>query len=162
MYIFSIGSNEGDRITHLSNAIQALNTIGYVQNVSSLYETPSWGYSGHNYLNICISWTPKTRYTTDLELLTDIQNIEHNLGRIRTEVQYTNRVIDIDIISKENEVIKHPRLEIPHAKMHLRKFVLIPLAEICPQFFHPVLKKFVSELIEVCEDTDEITHYGKL
>lgn len=162
MYILSIGSNQGDRIQHISNTIRALNILGDVQQISSIYETPSWGYSGNKYLNMCLSWTPHNSYNNDLDLLSDLQEIERNLGRIRTDVQYTDRVIDIDIISKAQEIIKHPRLEIPHTKMHLRTFVLIPLAEIYPHFIHPIFKKPISELIEACGDTDEITIYGKL
>ena len=162
MYILSLGSNQGNRTNYLNKAIDALKVFGHVIDVSTVYETPSWGYSGNKYLNICVSWEPLSPYIYDTQLLTDLQIIEADLGRIRTDIQYTDRVIDIDIIAKDQEIIKHPRLEIPHSKMHLRTFVLIPLAEICPHFFHPVLKKSVTELIEACEDTDEITVYGKL
>lgn len=162
MYILSIGSNQGDRISHLKNTINALNAIGKIESISSLYETPSWGYTGGDYLNLCASWIPKERSKDALDILNDLQTIEHALGRRRTAVQYTDRVIDIDIIAQGAHIHKHPRLEIPHAKMHLRKFVLIPLAEICPHFFHPILKRSISKLIETCEDTDEITRYGEL
>ncbi len=162
MYILSIGSNQGNRTFYLNQSIQALNKVGVVNNISSIYQTPSWGYKGGDYLNICISWTPKDLHLNALEILTILQSIEHDLGRIRTDVQYIDRVIDIDIISHSEKIIKHERLEIPHSKMHQRKFVLIPLAEIHPHFFHPVLKKTVSDLIETCVDTDEITLYGKL
>lgn len=162
MYILSIGSNQGDRTLYLKNAIESLNQLGVTSTISSIYETPSWGYSGGAYLNICVLWTPKINYKDELNVLSILQNIEYDLGRRRTHIQYTDRVIDIDIISKENFIVNLPTLKIPHAKMHLRKFVLIPLAEIQPHFFHPVLKQPVSKLIETCEDSDEITIYGKL
>ena len=162
MYILSIGSNQGDRVQHLKNTIDTLNTVGTVFKLSSIYETPSWGYDGNDYLNMCISWKPTKGNISELDTLDILQNIEHDLGRRRTEVQYTDRVIDIDIVSKENSIVKHQRLEIPHSKMHQRKFVLIPLAEIYPHFFHPILEKSVKELIETCVDTDEITIYGTL
>jgi len=162
MYILSIGTNQGDRISHLKNVIHALNHIGHVQKTSTIYQTPSWGYSGNDYLNICLSWLPKVSLISELSILSELQKIEYDLGRRRTHIQYTDRVIDIDIIAKKDLVLNHPKLEIPHAKMHLRKFVLIPLAEICPHFFHPILKLPISKLIEICVDTDEITRYGKL
>lgn len=162
MYILSIGSNQGQRTQHLNACILALNHIGKVERCSSMYQTPSWGYDGNDYLNICVLWTPSNTKLSPIEILDQLQEIEYTLGRRRTAVQYTDRVIDIDIVSCGELTFKHPRLEIPHNKMHLRKFVLIPLAEIYPQFFHPILKQSVNKLLETCEDTGEITHYGKL
>jgi 2-amino-4-hydroxy-6-hydroxymethyldihydropteridine diphosphokinase len=84
--------------------------------------------------------------------------IELNMGRKRpAEVkEFSPRSIDIDILFYENKIINTHKLVIPHPRMHLRRFTLEPLNEIAPGLVHPVLKKTIRELLELCEDTSEV------
>lgn len=125
---FSLGSNLGERLDNLINAIKEIKSeIGEVTQVSTVYESLSWGYqSKNNYLNCCIevftSLTPS-------QLLTVSQEIEKKMGRIKTEA-YSDRIVDIDILRYDDMVIQDKRLTIPHPYMHERAFVFVPLLEI--------------------------------
>ena len=88
---------------------------------------------------------------TPQDLLKKIQEIENDLGRIRDE-KYGERTIDIDILYFENKVISLPSLTIPHPRISLRKFVLVPLAEIANKYIDPVHEKSIEKLLELCED----------
>jgi len=160
-YILSLGSNLGNRIEHIKQAIDHLNSIGKVGDISSLYETASWGYGGSDYLNLCLVWKP-TELLNPIQILDQLQHIEHNIGRRRQNIQYVDRCIDIDIILGEKLIHNTERLEIPHSKMQDRNFVLIPLAEICPHVNHPIFNKSILEILDECSDTSSIKLYGKL
>lgn len=162
MYYLSLGSNQGDRRLNLKKAILELSHHGEIIKVSSVYETPSWGYSGSKYYNICLSIILNNDQYNPEEFLNLIHDIEHKLGRERTDIQYTDRLIDIDILIHGNMVYKSSSLTIPHLKLHERKFVLIPLSEINPKLVHPVLKKTVEKLVVFNNDNSKIKCYGKL
>jgi 7,8-dihydro-6-hydroxymethylpterin-pyrophosphokinase len=85
--------------------------------------------------------------------------IEAHLGRIRSEKQYSSRVIDIDILLYDDKVIDEKSLKVPHPLMHERKFVLVPLCEIAPELIHPILKKPISSLVELCPDKTKVEIY---
>jgi 2-amino-4-hydroxy-6-hydroxymethyldihydropteridine diphosphokinase len=155
-----LGSNLGERAEILQEAKKMIGeTIGTVISVSSVYETEPWGFdSDKEFLNIVLS------VETDLSpsgLLGRILMIESQLGRIRFRCgdKYLSRNIDIDILLYNDEIFKEAALEIPHPRLHLRKFVLIPLAEIAPEAFHPELKKTVRELLDECEDNGRVSKY---
>jgi 2-amino-4-hydroxy-6-hydroxymethyldihydropteridine diphosphokinase len=144
----SIGSNVGDKRAHLQNAIQKLSSeIGRVLKVSAIYETPAWGFEGGDFYNACLC------ISTELsppEVMTKILAIETSLGRIRKETKgYQDRIIDIDIIFYEDEVVKTELVHLPHPLAHERKFVMQPLCDIAPSKIHPTYKKTVSQLNEV-------------
>lgn len=154
-----LGGNLGDRSNYLDDAAKSIGEeVGVVENASALYESPPWGFeSGDKFYNRVLS------LKTDLEpfvLLTKLKKIEKQLGRVakgsRGESNYTSRVIDIDILSYDDRVIDDPLLKIPHPRMHLRKFTLLPLAEIAPSWRHPVKALAVTELIQQCEDQSEV------
>ncbi|MCW5516149.1 2-amino-4-hydroxy-6-hydroxymethyldihydropteridine diphosphokinase [Muriicola sp. Z0-33] len=151
----SLGSNLGDRAYLLQKAIFMLQErAGDIQKISSVYETPSWGFESGKFLNLCIG------LQTSLpphELLTIILQIEENLGRQRAkEATYQARSIDIDILYYDDEVIESPKLVLPHPQLHKRRFVLRPLADIAPQFYHPVLAKDSRNLLQQCGDKSTI------
>jgi len=146
-----LGSNIGDRKNYLEQAISMIKeAIGMIQTKSSLYETVPWGFDDkNNFLNQVI------KVETSLQpedILKEILQIEKIIGRIRSGKGYSSRVIDIDILFYNKEIIHSENLVIPHPLMHERKFVLGPLAEIAGQFIHPVFNKTIQTLLNECKD----------
>ena len=135
-----IGTNLGDRESNLKKAIALIKeNIGPVIKSSSVYETEPWGFQSNDYfLNMVLE------VKTDLKpsgLLGRVLMIEASMGRLRNAEGYTSRLIDIDILFYGKRKFSGKALLIPHPKLHERKFVLIPLCEIAPEFIHPVLGK---------------------
>jgi 2-amino-4-hydroxy-6-hydroxymethyldihydropteridine diphosphokinase len=149
--ILSIGSNQGNRLENIQKCIQLIQLeMGTVFSVSKLYESPSWGFESDSFYNCAIAiHTHKSAQ----KLLTGLLKIEKKLGRIRSSLEgYQPRIIDIDIISFENEIINTATLVVPHPQMQKRLFVLIPMNDLQLEFIHPVLQKSTLELIAICED----------
>ncbi|QUW20712.1 2-amino-4-hydroxy-6-hydroxymethyldihydropteridine diphosphokinase [Sporosarcina sp. Marseille-Q4063] len=140
----SIGSNIGERLLHLKDAVRALHSHNEVSvlSMSSVYETAPVGYTDQaDFLNIVI----EVRTSIDAyNLLTVCQEIEHELGRVRT-VRWGPRIVDLDILLYNNDNINAENLIVPHPRMHERAFVLIPLLEIAPEIVHPDTGRFYSE-----------------
>lgn len=145
-----LGSNMGNRRLLLQEAIHRIsNQVGPVKKVSSVYETQSWGKTDEpDYLNQVISLDTDA---APADLLKKLLLIEHELGRERRE-RWGARVIDIDILFYGSQVIDTPELQIPHPRLHQRRFTLVPLAEIGANFVHPVNKKNILQLIYELED----------
>lgn len=153
-----LGSNLGDRAENLHEAkIRIGESIGKIVSESSVYETEPWGFeSKDEFLNmvLCIE--------TDLSpsgLLGRILMIESQLGRVRYETRNASRNIDVDILMYNDEIIDGTSLQIPHPRMHDRRFVMAPLSEIAPDIIHPVLKKSMKDLLESCPDTGKFRLY---
>ena len=142
----------GQRLANLQEAVFNLGArIGKVVDVSAVYESPSWGFEGGDFLNACIA--VETSQAAD-QILKTILAIETTMGRERSsEEGYVSRTIDIDIIYYGNEVIQTEHLRVPHPEMQKRGFVLKPLADIAPQFYHPELNKDTRNLLQECKDT---------
>ena len=158
MIILSIGTNIGDRERNIENAVKALGEIGKVGAVSPIYTSEPWGFESENgFYNIALTMESDL---LPLDLLRETQRIEKELGRTaKTTTEYADRVIDIDIIDYDNQIIKISRqstvnslLTLPHPLMHLRNFVLYPLADIAPEWVHPILKLTTLELKAKSED----------
>jgi len=151
-----LGSNMGDRKENLCQAILMLSSkVGVVVAVSSLYESKAWGYDSENkFLNAVIAIETE-RYPE--ELLFDIKEIEAILGREKKKtISYEDRLIDIDILFYDELVYETDKLIIPHPHIEKRKFVLAPMAEIAPDFIHPLTDKKIKELNRICEDSIQL------
>ena len=144
-----LGSNLGNSREILNKAIELLSQkIGVIILQSKDYETKPWGIINQpDFLNLAIAIHTKLK---PLEILEQTQSIENQLGRVRKE-KWGARLIDIDIIFYGNETVDEPNLKVPHPLMQERDFALIPLAEIAPDFLHPVLRKTVLELKDLLE-----------
>ncbi|MDR0371228.1 MAG: 2-amino-4-hydroxy-6-hydroxymethyldihydropteridine diphosphokinase [Prevotellaceae bacterium] len=143
---FGLGSNLGDRRKNLDDAIDLISLeIGDVLVRSGYYAGRPWGFDSKNdFLNAAILVGTQL---SPLETLDASQRIERKMGRKeKTVSSYADRIIDIDILLYDMQIIKNERLIAPHPLMHLRDFVLIPMAEIAPDLIHPVLNRSIVEL----------------
>jgi 2-amino-4-hydroxy-6-hydroxymethyldihydropteridine diphosphokinase len=145
-----LGSNLGDRQENLSRARQEISrSIGEIITTSSVYKTAAWGNTHqpdfyNQVIEISSSHDPE-------KLILDTQMIEKKMGRIQKE-KWGPRIIDIDILFHGDSVISDENLTIPHPEISNRRFTLMPLAEIAPDFTHPILKKTVFKMLEDCKD----------
>ncbi len=149
-----IGGNMGNREAYLDKARQEIERrCGNILKESSVYETEAWGIRDQqNFLNQVLEVETQD---SAMELLRKILGIEEDLGRKR-ELKFGPRLIDIDILFFNSDVVCVEGLRIPHPEMQNRRFVLVPLAEIVPEKMHPVLKKTVTELLQQCPDDLEV------
>jgi len=142
----ALGSNLGDRLANLRSAVARLEDAGIeIVAHSSVYETQPVDArsSQDDYYNAVI----QTRFDRPpLALLDLCLSIESKMGRIRRETNEA-RVIDLDILLFGDQVIRSDRLTAPHPRLHVRRFVLKPLAEIAPDVIHPIVKESASELL---------------
>lgn len=145
-----LGSNMGNSRQQLTIAIKHISKkVGQPVRQSGLYQTAAWGLTDQpDFLNQVIIVNTKL---TAVELLKAILSIEEKMGRIRT-VKNAPRIIDIDILFFNKEIISQPDLAVPHPEIQNRRFVLTPLNELSPAFIHPVLLKNVHSLLEICKD----------
>jgi 2-amino-4-hydroxy-6-hydroxymethyldihydropteridine diphosphokinase len=154
-----IGTNLGNKELNLKEAVSRIEEfIGSVMRSSSVYVTEPWGFQTNDeFLNMVV------KIETELipsDLLEKIFMIESLHGRVRSERQYSSRVIDIDILLYGDLVIDENNLKIPHPLMHKRNFVLVPLCEIEGELVHPFLNKTVTSLLEACEDKSMVKKYS--
>jgi len=154
MVYLSLGSNQGDRLSFLRMAIQHIDReLGSIRSYSSIYETEAWGKTDQqDFYNAVIS--VKTEFEPK-ELLKKIKQIEKTIGRNKTE-KWGPRNIDIDILIFNDQIIETKNLTIPHSKLHLRNFALIPLIEIAPQLQHPKYHKILMDLYLDNDDESEV------
>lgn len=151
-----LGGNIGDRESAIYQALFEISQrVGKITAQSKVYETEAWGVENQQaYLNQCIE--VKTLLSPD-ELITTLLSIEQYLGRVRSlNGVYEPRTIDIDILFYNHAIIENEQLTIPHPRLQLRKFVLIPLNEICSNYLHPLLNKTIFNLLSQCEDQSEV------
>lgn len=144
-YVLLTGSDLGDREAILTQAARRINEqIGKVIGRSDMLETEPWGFeSDTKFLNQAL--LVETSKQPE-EILKTILSIEEGLGRIRGNVQWTSRSIDIDILCGENRIYESENLTIPHKHLHERLFALEPLCQLVPDWIHPQLKKSYIEL----------------
>jgi len=156
----SLGSNMGNKFEHLQQAVNNIfEEVGAVEKISAVYSTPAMGFEGEDFLN-CVVWV-KTRLSPN-KILKAILSIEKSMGRERTSSgNYTSRPIDIDILFVDDVQKKVKKLTIPHPEIENRRFVLQPLAEVNPQFEHPVSKKNMIRLLAETKDGSVIEKQSK-
>ena len=153
--VILLGSNLGDRREFMQEAVRQLSTqVGSITSSSSYYETKAWGNETQpDFLNqvlVCETESPAK------EVLIQCLSIEKKLGRDRIE-KWGSRTIDIDILYFGNEIIATTELKIPHPFLHERRFTLVPLCEVLPDFVHPVFNFSSKQLLERCKDELKVT-----
>lgn len=151
---FSIGGNIGDRHSNLEQAVQEIGKkVGKILSISTIYETKAWGIENQpDFLNQALLVETKLSPLATLDV---VLNIELGMGRIRERKWYT-RLIDIDLLFFDHQIIESERLTIPHPFLAERNFVLAPLAEIAPDFIHPVFQRRISDLYKKSPDPLEV------
>jgi len=146
-----LGTNLGDKHENLAKAIESIGRFGKIHRTSARYESPAWGYeSTASYFNQVLLL--HTAIEPEV-LMQGLLAVEQELGRERLAEGYADRLIDIDILSIDAMVQQTALLELPHPRMHLRRFTLLPLQEVHPEWMHPRLNKSITALLEVCPDT---------
>ena len=153
-YVLSLGSNMGDRLSNLYEAKRRISDeIGEIRRQSSVYETAAWGNENQSsFYNQLIEGYTGLRA---LKLMERLLKIETEMGRARV-VKWSPRTIDLDIIFYESEIIEEDQLSVPHPMFHLRKFTLIPLVEMMPEFIDPRSGKTMKSLLNELSDELEV------
>lgn len=149
--VLSIGSNQGNRLENIESCINLIHQeVGTVIQVSKLYETPAWGFESDAFYNCALLLHSNL---SAQKILSQVLKVEKKLGRIRSDQQgYQSRIIDIDLIVFDDEIIDSEKLQIPHPLMQNRKFVLLPMQDLKLDWKHPVFQKTISELIAISPD----------
>ena len=147
----SLGCNQGVRIENLHKAmLEIQKKVGTIKRASSIYETPAWGFEAPDFLNACLC--VHTELSAE-ELLTQLLEIEISMGRVRSsELKYTSRSIDLDVLFYADQITSTEFLTVPHPRLALRNFILFPMAEIAPDWVDPKLEKSILELLEASPD----------
>lgn len=153
--VLSLGSNQGNRLENIERCIASIHReIGTVIKVSRLFETPAWGFESEPFYNCAVVvHTHKDAH----QVLDEVLLLEEALGRIRSDVEgYQARIIDIDVISFDEEIIASEKLKVPHPEMQNRLFVLVPMRDLNLDWRHPILQKYLHELLVLSEDKSNI------
>ncbi len=150
--VLLLGGNDQNTRALMEQAAEKVATeIGEIISCSSIYQSPPWGFEHERwFLNqVLVVHCPMS----PLVLLAKTQEIELQLGRKKkTTTHYEGRPIDIDILFIGDQTHRLPILEVPHPRLHLRRFTLMPLCELMPSFIHPLLGKTLLQLLETCPD----------
>lgn len=155
-----LGSNTGNSAVILNKGIELISlAIGKISQTSSIYKSPAWGFDGHDFLNQVVL---VETHLSSLDCLSLTQKIEKQLGRKKKSKNgiYENRLIDIDILFYNKEIIHYENLHIPHPRIAERRFTLEPLNELMPDFIHPQNNKKINQLILECTDNSKVKKWN--
>jgi 2-amino-4-hydroxy-6-hydroxymethyldihydropteridine diphosphokinase len=153
--ILSLGSNQGNRLATIEACIELIHKeVAVVVKVSKIYEAPAWGFESEPFYNAAILiHTSKSAQ----KILKQVLKVEKTLGRVRSKDSgYQARIIDVDIIAFDEEIIATENLQIPHPLLQDRKFVLQPMLDLGLNWEHPILKKSAFQLLAQTEDVSEL------
>jgi 2-amino-4-hydroxy-6-hydroxymethyldihydropteridine diphosphokinase len=153
----SMGSNLGDRQANILTATRLLSDNAKILIISSIYETEPEGYKKQpDFLNCVVNVEVETDAPT---LLTKLKNIEERMGR---EQSFKNaaRIIDLDLLFFNQDIIREPDLEVPHPRLLERSFVLVPMVEIAAGFTHPALHKTMTQLLNELKSGSRVKLWG--
>jgi deoxyguanosine kinase len=152
--VLSLGSNQGNRLDTIELCVKLIHKeVGTVIKVSKLYETPSWGFESEAFYN-CALLLHSTK--SPQQILQQILEVEKKMGRVRNNtLGYQSRLIDIDLIAFDSQIIDFEDLRVPHPLLQNRKFVLLPFLDLNMDWEHPILKKSVFELLQNTTDTSQ-------
>lgn len=151
-----MGSNAPNAHYWLQRALDNLPALGKVQSVSGVYASPAWGFDGPDFRNAAVLLrTDQSPH----EVLHGLLAIEAQLGRIRTAngPRYASRIIDLDLLIWADEEINAPDLQIPHPRLADRRFALLPLQELVPNWLTPAGRESIGTLLECCVDNNSVT-----
>ena len=151
-----IGSNLGDRIKHCHETIGAILDIAGVTAIraSSLYESaPVPPASGGWFVNGVVSVQTQIKPGA---LLLELLRIERSMGRAAERARGEDRSIDLDLLLLGSHVVERPEFVLPHPRLHLRRFVLVPFCELAPGLRHPVLRLTMRELLDRLDDPSQV------
>ena len=153
-----LGGNIGDRVKYLKTAkSQISRKVGSVLYKSAIYESEPWGFDDEReFLNQLIIVETTLSPT---HLLAELKSIEIGMGRTKNKLQWSSRIIDIDILFYEHSIVEAKNLIIPHPSIAERRFVLEPLLESDPEFIHPLSNKSIKDLYEACSDQSGVVIY---
>ncbi|MBP6374558.1 MAG: 2-amino-4-hydroxy-6-hydroxymethyldihydropteridine diphosphokinase [Flavobacterium sp.] len=158
--VLSLGTNLGNRLQNVETAIAMLHKkAGTVVKVSGLYETPSWGFESTPFYNCALVMHTQKEAK---QLLEACQSIEVEMGRAHTKPGYEARIIDIDVIAFNEEIISTTTLQVPHPLMQDRLFVLLPMRDLQLDWRHPILQKHLPDLLKASEDKSNCVLVQKL
>lgn len=149
--ILLLGTNLGDKVHNLELAKDALKQISIIHAQSGIYRSDAWGFeSKSDFFNQALEVSFKENPS---DFMVKLLDVEKNLGRVRTGDGYADRVMDIDMLCIEDGPVFSDVLEVPHPRLHLRLFALLPLQNLWPDWHHPALDKSVKELVNECPDS---------
>lgn len=152
----SLGSNLGDRMQNLRQARKLIEEqAGELLEGSKIYQSEAWGYSSSNeFYNGCLS---VLSHLEPFALLETLMEIETSMGRIRKGGEYSDRLIDIDLLFYGDTILEQARLTLPHPAIANRRFVLLPLTDIAAELVHPVSGLTIQEMLQKCPGKDSVT-----
>ena len=147
-----VGTNLGDKLNNIQLAYKLIQSeIGEIVRKSHVYKTPPWGFESDEYFYNSVIEI-KTFFDPE-KLLNKLQSIERVLGKKQKfKIGYSSRLIDLDIIDFNNQIIDSKRLTIPHSHVSKRNFVLYPLKDVCPNWIHPITKRTIQELLNLINE----------
>lgn len=154
-----LGSNLGDRAGNLLLALRGIVDSAFqVERLSSIYETQPLDFEEQpNFLNMVVE-LKVDQSTTPEQAMARLLRVEYALGR-RREIARGPRTIDLDLLIWNSLRLESDFLTLPHPRLHLRRFVLEPLAELSPDLIHPRLNRTIEDLLENCEDQSRVRRW---